>query len=65
MKYQLLLIFSFLIFHLPLEAQIKGKPLDDLAFKYATESFDRLYEFLSIPNDAHYPKDIEKKCSMV
>jgi len=42
-----------------IQAQIKGKTLDDLAYKYATESFDRLYEFLSIPNDAHYPKDME------
>ena len=41
-------------------SQVKEKELDALAFKYAAGSFDRLYEFLSIPNDAHYSKDIEK-----
>ncbi len=53
----LILIFTY---NLTTFAQIKGKTLDDLAHKYATESFDRLYELLSIPNDAHYPKDIER-----
>lgn len=43
-----------------LNAQIAGSELDQLAFKYASESFNRLQEFLSIPNDAHYPKNIEK-----
>ena len=54
------LCFFFLSFSINSFAQIEGKALDDLAHKYATESFDRLYELLSIPNDAHYPKEIEK-----
>lgn len=51
----LLFLQSTLIF-----SQINGQELDDLAYKYATESFDRLSELLAIPNDAHYPKEIEK-----
>ncbi|MFK7980320.1 MAG: M20/M25/M40 family metallo-hydrolase [Saprospiraceae bacterium] len=61
MKSKLFLLSIFLfIFNSVVFAQIKGKSLDDLAHKYATESFDRLYELLSIPNDAHYSKDIER-----
>lgn len=55
-----ILMLCVLFFSTNALAQIQGKKLDDLAHKYATESFDRLYEFLSIPNDAHYPEDIEK-----
>ena len=53
-------LILLLIFSSTINAQIKGKALDNLAHKYATESFDRLYELLAIPNDAHYPKDMEK-----
>jgi acetylornithine deacetylase/succinyl-diaminopimelate desuccinylase-like protein len=33
--------------------------LDELSLKYAKESFQELYEFYSIPNDANYPEQIE------
>ncbi|MBX2942056.1 MAG: M20/M25/M40 family metallo-hydrolase [Cyclobacteriaceae bacterium] len=38
----------------------KKKNQDDLIQKHAIESFKDLYALLSIPNDAHHPKDIEK-----
>ena len=34
--------------------------LDKIALDQAYASFDKLHELLSIPNDAHSPKDIEK-----
>ena len=36
-----------------------AQDLDALALKYAKASFDELYEFFSIPNDANYPEQIE------
>jgi acetylornithine deacetylase/succinyl-diaminopimelate desuccinylase-like protein len=40
----------------------KGKPVDykTIATKHAIASFKEFYELLSLPNDAHYPDDIEK-----
>lgn len=37
----------------------KNEELDELSFKYAMSSFDELYEFFSLPNDANYPEQIE------
>lgn len=34
--------------------------LDNLSEKYAKASWQQFYELLSIPNDAHFPEDIEK-----
>lgn len=34
--------------------------LDELSLKFAKESWDTFYELLSLPNDAHFPDDIEK-----
>lgn len=34
--------------------------MDALADKYGRQSLNSFYELLSIPNDAHYPADIEK-----
>ncbi|WP_074409160.1 MULTISPECIES: M20/M25/M40 family metallo-hydrolase [Aquimarina] len=34
--------------------------LDRLSLTYARDSFNELIELLSLPNDAHYPKDIAK-----
>ncbi|MEM6318328.1 MAG: M20/M25/M40 family metallo-hydrolase [Bacteroidota bacterium] len=59
MKY-FVLLFIFLSCHLALNAQSEKASLDDRAQQYALESLDRLYELLSIRNDAHYPKDMEK-----
>ena len=51
-----LLFFSFL-FPSIIFAQID---LDKIALEQAHESFGDLHELLSIPNDAHFPDDIEK-----
>lgn len=34
--------------------------LDKIALRHAYLSFSELHELLSIPNDAHFPEDIEK-----
>ena len=38
----------------------KNADLDKVAATYATQSFKEFYEMLSLPNDAHFPLDIEK-----
>ena len=38
----------------------KNPDLDKVAATYATQSFKEFYEMLSLPNDAHFPQDIEK-----
>uniref|UniRef100_UPI004049525A M20/M25/M40 family metallo-hydrolase n=1 Tax=Fulvivirga sp. TaxID=1931237 RepID=UPI004049525A len=40
--------------------KLTEEKLDAMAAKYAQQSFPMLKELLSIPNDAIYPKDIEK-----
>jgi len=56
MKY----IFYFLLFiGSSLFAQ-KGIDLNEVSEKHAIASFKELYELLSLPNDAHFPNDIEK-----
>lgn len=55
------LFFPFLLF-LPLSAllaQPSGKSLQQLAGKAALASLDQFHELLSLPNDAHFPADIE------
>ncbi|MFN9863115.1 MAG: hypothetical protein ACK55U_06855 [Bacteroidota bacterium] len=37
--------------------------LDKIAEKYAIASFPEFYELHSLPNDAHFPADIEKNVS--
>jgi acetylornithine deacetylase/succinyl-diaminopimelate desuccinylase-like protein len=45
----------------PLRGQeIKGQRLERLARDYALDSWELFRELLSIPNDAHFPEDIEK-----
>jgi acetylornithine deacetylase/succinyl-diaminopimelate desuccinylase-like protein len=56
---QLFLFLGVMLSTLTSVAQ-KKKNQDDLIQKHAIESFKDLYALLSIPNDAHYPKDIEK-----
>lgn len=41
-------------------AQQNKSQLDKVAYEYAASSLDNFKALLSIPNDAHYPKDIEK-----
>ena len=55
-----LVLFLLLASQSVLIAQnIKGKTLDELAFKYAKESIENFKELLSLPNDANQPEDIE------
>ena len=39
--------------------KLHKQDLDELALKYAKESFSELHEFYSLPNDANYPAQIE------
>lgn len=39
---------------------LQSETLDELASRYARESFPMLLELLSIPNDANFPDDIER-----
>ncbi|MFT7275084.1 MAG: acetylornithine deacetylase/succinyl-diaminopimelate desuccinylase-like protein [Cyclobacteriaceae bacterium] len=55
-------VFLTLVFITPSTAQNKQE-LDVLSEKYAKQSFSVLRELLSMPNDANYPKDIEKNIS--
>ena len=58
LQYRLSLVVS--LFYATLSfGQITSEKLDDLAYKNAVESFNELYEFFSIPNDAIYPEQIE------
>lgn len=41
------------------QGKIKGEALDKLAQKYGTQSLVTFKELLSLPNDAHFPEDIE------
>jgi acetylornithine deacetylase/succinyl-diaminopimelate desuccinylase-like protein len=56
-----LLPIVFIILHFIASAQ-KSKPLtlDAIATQHAVASFKEFYDLLSLPNDAHYPDDIEK-----
>lgn len=38
----------------------QSSTLDKVAYQYAQRSFQDFYDFLSLPNDAHYPEDIDK-----
>ena len=54
MKYHYLLPFLLLPFFLAAQ-----NDLDEIASEHAHASFAELLQLLSIPNDAHFPKDIE------
>jgi acetylornithine deacetylase/succinyl-diaminopimelate desuccinylase-like protein len=45
---------------LPLITHSQSEPPADLYRRYAKASFPQLKEFLAIPNDAHFPEDIER-----
>ena len=55
-------LLAILTLLLPLAAYAENAPLDlDAAAKrFAAASFPELYALLSLPNDAHFPEDIEK-----
>ena len=60
MKKELLIILVCL-FTLPCQAQqLSKKDLESLADQYAKSSMPMYRELLSLPNDANFPKDIEK-----
>lgn len=55
-KLYLLLLIPSLV-----QAQkISTERLQSVSEKYAVQSFREFYDLLSLPNDAHYPEDIEK-----
>ncbi len=58
-KYRIAAII-LLIFHYTSAQKIQDKELDNLSLIYTKSSFDELIDFLSLPNDAHFPKDIKK-----
>ena len=57
---KLLILIIFSSISSPVISQLPSQKLEQLAYKYAYASFDRFYELLSIPNDAHFPDDIMK-----
>lgn len=61
MKIQYAFSFSLLLVAASISAQkLNQKKLDDLADQYGRASLNLFQELLSIPNDAHFPEDIEK-----
>jgi acetylornithine deacetylase/succinyl-diaminopimelate desuccinylase-like protein len=58
MKKSILLILS--VISVSVSSAQKKPDLDKIAATYATQSFPEFYELLSLPNDAHFPQDIEK-----
>lgn len=57
---RIVLIVNALAFTLTISAQKRPPSLDELAARHAVQSFKLFYDLLSLPNDAHYPEDIEK-----
>ncbi len=60
MKHTVTLLFLVLVNLSILPAQPQKTELDEVADRFAAASLQNFKELLSIPNDAHYPKDIEK-----
>jgi len=60
MKHTITLLLLVLSNLSVLLAQQNKNQLDKVAYEYAASSLDNFKALLSIPNDAHYPKDIEK-----
>ena len=60
MKYYSLCFGLLLVFTSSTAQRIREEKLDELANQYAQSSFETLKTFLSIPNDAHFPDDIEQ-----
>lgn len=60
MKHTITLLLLLLVKSSILFAQKKKMPIDEVADRFAAASLQNFKELLSIPNDAHYPKDIEK-----
>src|SRR5688572_22577947 len=55
-KFCLILLFPAFV-----QAQkITPEKLQTVSEKYAVQSFKEFYDLLSLPNDAHFPEDIEK-----
>jgi acetylornithine deacetylase/succinyl-diaminopimelate desuccinylase-like protein len=61
MKKNLLILLVAILFSCQLFGQRpKNLNLDAVAEKFAINSFDEFYELHHLPNDAHFPADIEK-----
>ena len=58
-KIIVLLLFFLVSIHLTAQSNIKAERLNALAEKFGKGSLDLFHELLSMPNDAHFPKDIE------
>ena len=60
-----ILIFLTVLSSLSFGQKLDQAKLNALAKKYGVQSFDLLHEFLSIPNDAHFPDHIQKNMQWV
>ncbi|MBX2874226.1 MAG: M20/M25/M40 family metallo-hydrolase [Saprospiraceae bacterium] len=60
MKHTITLLFLLLANLSMIFAQSRKTELDEVADRFAAASLQNFKELLSIPNDAHYPQDIEK-----
>ncbi|WP_282087416.1 M20/M25/M40 family metallo-hydrolase [Aquimarina algiphila] len=58
-KYLTTIAFLFITSY-SIAQSITDQELNKLSLTYAKTSFDELVDLLSLPNDAHFPKDIEK-----
>lgn len=56
---KILLSLAFLSVISSHSQKLHKQDLNELSLKYAKASFDELYEFYSLPNDANYPEQIE------
>lgn len=63
MQFRTIHLFAFLVLCIPFlpsaQPVLSSDQLDSLSNQFGRESFDLFKELLSIPNDAHFPKDIE------
>lgn len=64
MNKRIISLSAFIFVGYTLFAQVAGSnmqsELEEISKEYAFQSFDKFHEFLSIPNDAHFPDDIMK-----
>ena len=51
---------AFFLLQVSAQQNYSGSELDEWSLKYAKDSWSSFYDFLAIPNDAHFPEDIEK-----
>jgi len=69
LRFSASLVFCFLFLIQP-DSGLFGQPIDRLRLdritdKYVRDSFEELTQFLSIPNDAHFPEHVRKNLEWV